>query len=259
MHPTTSSFSPIAAAAAAAAAAAEVPPLLASGASHPSSPLSLPRSPVHTWRDSPEDSWRDTPSPLHIPRGPPVIPRHASQPTMRLHPGAALGSREAAAPRTAGAAARAGTAAELSPRGLSPPRGWAAESAPPADSPTFGWAADDLSLGGSVAHGWADDSPSPPLTAIPTDVLHVDTSGPASGQLKVRIGSATAWQKPKASPTAVVPSAATATDGSKVATPGAASTLKERPRPRTKDGSSRPRRTRKPARAAGGPFLAVGL
>jgi hypothetical protein len=39
-----------------------------------------------------------------------------------------------------------------------------------------------------------------------------------------------------------------------VATPGAAATLKERPRTK---GSSR--RTRKPARAAGGPFLAVGL
>ena len=267
VHPTASSASLAAVATAitaasspsaaiAAAAAVEVTPLLATGASHRPSPHSSSRSPLHTSQDSPEDRVgsplhipRGPPSPLHIPRGPPTTPRNASRGPTRLFLGSSLGSRESMAPRTPGAAARAVTA------DFSPPRGWAADSPPPGDSPPFGWAVDNLSLGGSVARGWAADSPSRPLTAIPADVPHVDSSGPASGRLKVRIGSATAWQS-SASPTANVPSAATATDRSEVATPGAAATLKARPR--TKSSSSR--RTRKPMRVLDeSPFLSVGL
>ena len=75
----------------------------------------------------------------------------------------------------------------------------------------------------------------------------------ASGRLKVRIGSATAWQS-SVSPTVIAPSAATATERSEVATPGAAATRKERPRTK---GSSRS--TRKPMRVDESPFLSVGL
>ena len=275
VHPTASSASLAAVATAitaasspsaaiAAAAAVEVPLLLAVGASHrpsPHSPHSLhsPHSPprfpfMHTSRDSPEDRVgsplhipRGPPSPLHIPAGAPTTPRDASRGPTRLFLGSSLGSRESAAPRTPGAAARASTA------DLSPPRGWADDSPPPGDSPPFGWAVDNLGLGGSPARGWAVDSPSRPLTAIPADVPHVDSSGPASGRLKVRIGSATAWQS-SVSPTVIAPSAATATERSEVATPGAAATRKERPRTK---GSSRS--TRKPMRVDESPFLSVGL
>jgi hypothetical protein len=272
----TAASSPSAAAAATAAAAAAAAEeeeeaaystLLATGASHrpsPHSPLrSSPRSPLHTSRDSPEGRVgsplhiprgppsplhipQSPPSPLHIPRGPPTTPRNVSRGPTRLTLNSSLGSRESPAPRTPGAAARAGTA------DLSPPRGWAADSPPPGDSSPFGWAVDNLSLGGSVARGWAADGPSRPLTAIPADVPHVDSSGPASGRLKVRIGSATAWQS-CASPTVIAPSAATPTERSGVATPGAAA---QKERPRTK-GSSR--RTRKPMRVVESPFLSVGL